>query len=53
MPTGYTDSPAEFQQCMVFILQNEIPHTANIFIDDLPTFVDQLKDAGVNIAWSS
>ena len=36
MPTGYTNSPAEFQQCMVFILQNEIPHTANIFIDDLP-----------------
>jgi hypothetical protein len=36
MPTGYTNSPAEFQQCMVFILQDEIPHTANIFIDDLP-----------------
>jgi transposase InsO family protein len=36
MPTGYTNSPAEFQQCMVFILQDEIPHVANIFIDDLP-----------------
>ena len=36
MPTGYTNSPAEFQQCMVFILQDEIPHTTNIFIDDLP-----------------
>jgi hypothetical protein len=36
MPTGYTNSPAEFQQCMVFILQDEILHTANIFIDDLP-----------------
>ena len=36
MPTGYTNSPAEFQQCMVFILQHEIPHVANIFIDDLP-----------------
>lgn len=36
MPTGYTNSPAEFQQCMVFILQDEIPQTANIFIDDLP-----------------
>jgi hypothetical protein len=36
MPTGYTNSPAEFQKCMVFILQDEIPHVANIFIDDLP-----------------
>jgi hypothetical protein len=36
MPTGYTNSPAEFQKCMVFILQDEIPRTANIFIDDLP-----------------
>jgi hypothetical protein len=36
MPTGYTNSPAEFQKCMVFILQKEIPHIANIFIDDSP-----------------
>jgi hypothetical protein len=36
MPTGYTNSPAEFQKCMVFILRQEIPHIANIFIDDLP-----------------
>jgi hypothetical protein len=36
MPTGYTNSPAEFQKCMVFILHDEIPHIANIFIDDLP-----------------
>ena len=36
MPTGFTNSPAEFQQCMVFILQDEIPHVADIFIDDLP-----------------
>lgn len=36
MPMGYTNSPAEFQQCMVFILQPEIPEVANIFIDDLP-----------------
>ena len=36
MPMGFTNSPAEFQQCMVFILKDEIPHTANIFIDDLP-----------------
>jgi hypothetical protein len=36
MPTGYTNSPAEFLKCMVFILQKEIPHIANIFIDDLP-----------------
>jgi hypothetical protein len=36
MPTGFTNSPAEFQRCMLFILQDEIPKTANIFIDDLP-----------------
>ena len=33
---GYTNSPAEFQKCMVMVLQDEIPDTANIFIDDLP-----------------
>ena len=36
MPMGYTNSPAEFQKCMVFILRDEIPQVANIFIDDLP-----------------
>ena len=36
MPQDYTNSPAEFQNCMTFILQDEIPHVANIFIDDLP-----------------
>lgn len=36
MPMGFTNSPAEFQTCMVFILQDEIPQVANIFIDDLP-----------------
>nr|GAT45172.1 predicted protein [Mycena chlorophos] len=36
MPTGYTNSPAEFQKCMVFILQDEIPRICNVFIDDLP-----------------
>ena len=36
LPTGFTNSPAEFQACMSFILQDEIPCTANIFIDDLP-----------------
>ena len=35
LPTGFTNSPAEFQACMVFILQDEMPHTADIFIDDL------------------
>ena len=33
---GYTNSPAEFQKCMTFILQDEILNVANIFIDDLP-----------------
>jgi hypothetical protein len=36
LPTGFTNSPAEFQRCMVHVLEPEIPHTANIFIDDLP-----------------
>ena len=36
LPTGFTNSPAEFQKCMVMVLKDEIPHTANIFIDDLP-----------------
>ena len=34
LPTGFTNSPAEFQACMAFILQHEIPHVADIFIDD-------------------
>lgn len=36
LPMGFTNSPAEFQKCMAFILQDEIPTIANIFIDDLP-----------------
>lgn len=36
LPMGFTNSPAEFQKCMVFVIEPEIPHTANIFIDDLP-----------------
>lgn len=36
LPMGFTNSPAEFQTCMAFLLQDEIPHTAYIFIDDLP-----------------
>jgi len=36
MPMGFTNSPAEFQRCMAFVLQDEIPHVAHIFIDDLP-----------------
>jgi transposase InsO family protein len=36
LPTGFTNSPAEFQKCMTFILHDEIPVKANIFIDDLP-----------------
>jgi hypothetical protein len=36
MPMGYTNSPAEFQKCMVFILRDEIPDPANVFMDDLP-----------------
>jgi len=50
LPMGYTNSPAEFQKCMSFILQDEIPNVANIFIDDLPikgpktTYLDKNGD---------
>ena len=36
LPMGYTNSPAEFQACMTFILKDEIPHIAGVFIDDIP-----------------
>ena len=36
LPMGFTNSPAESQKCMAFILQDEIPQVANIFINDLP-----------------
>ena len=36
LPMGYTNSPAEFQACMMFILQNEVPDKAGVFIDDIP-----------------
>ena len=35
LPTRFTNSPAKFQKCMAIILKDEIPHTANIFVDDL------------------
>jgi hypothetical protein len=36
LPMGYTNSPAEFQACMMFILQNEVPEKAGVFVDDIP-----------------
>jgi hypothetical protein len=36
LPMGYTNSPAEFQACMMFILQDEVPEKAGVFIDDVP-----------------
>jgi transposase InsO family protein len=36
LPMGYANAPAEFQDCMMFILQDEIPHVAGVFIDDIP-----------------
>ena len=35
MLMGFTNSLAEFQNSMVFILQDEIPDKANIFMNDL------------------
>lgn len=36
LPIGFTNSPAEFQACMMFILRDEIPNFTNVFIDDIP-----------------
>ena len=30
LPMGFTNSPAEFQACMAFILKDEMPHIADI-----------------------
>ena len=36
LPMGFTNAPAEFQACMMFILQDEVPNVAGVFIDDIP-----------------
>ena len=36
LPMGFANSPAEFQACMMFILQDEVPDVAGVFIDDIP-----------------
>ena len=36
LPMGYANAPAEFQSCMTFILEDEIPNVADVFIDDVP-----------------
>src|SRR3984957_2910786 len=36
MPQGFTNSVSEFQNCMTFILKDEIPHVTNVFVDDNP-----------------
>jgi hypothetical protein len=37
LPMGFTNSPAEFQACMMFILREEICNRkAGVFIDDIP-----------------
>ena len=36
LPMGYVNAPAEFQACMMHILQDEVPNTAGVFIDDIP-----------------
>jgi hypothetical protein len=35
LPMGYTNAVAEYQNCMTFILQEEIPDVAGVFIDDV------------------
>ena len=36
LPMGYANSPAEFQACMLFLLQDEMPEVAGVFVDDIP-----------------
>ena len=36
LPMGFTNAPAEFQACMMYILQDEVPDIAGVFIDDIP-----------------
>ena len=36
LPMGYANAPAEFQACMMYILQDEVPEVAGVFIDDVP-----------------
>ena len=48
LPMGYTNSPAEFQACMMFILQHEVPNTAGVFIDDIPIKGPPTKYIGTN-----
>ena len=36
MPQGFTNAVSEFQNCMTFVLQDEIPHKTNVFVDDNP-----------------
>lgn len=35
LPMGYTNAVPEFQNCIVFILQDEIPHNCTVMIDDI------------------
>ena len=36
LPMGFTNAPAEFEACMIFILQDEVPDIAGVFIDNIP-----------------
>jgi hypothetical protein len=36
LPMGYTNSPAEFQACMMFIPREEVLEKAGVFIDNVP-----------------
>lgn len=48
LPMGYTNSPAEFQACMMFILQDEVPEKAGVFIDDIPIKGPSTKYLGLD-----
>ena len=48
LPMGYSNAPAEFQASMMFILHEEVPQTAGVFIDDVPIKGTTTKYIGPN-----
>ena len=43
LPVGHCNAVAEFQRCMTVVLREEIPHNANVFIDDVPILGPKTK----------
>ena len=49
LPTGFTNSPSEFQEYMVFIFKDEIARLImNIFIDDAPIHCHTCRNRSID-----